>query len=197
MTDGRVTTGRVAPIEIARLKDPAFPFVRVAATHIADRGDAHRQRRTPSLLTVCAVGDGFFELFGLPMAAGRAFTPNEHVVTTGNGPPPVAIISSRLWRDLFGGDPSVVGKSIQVLEFGTPLSIVGVAAPEMDVPHRTDLWFNLRVDPSNQSHSFDGYVRVRPGTRAERLRGDLDRVMGQLAREFPSIDRVRVYTVRR
>ena len=196
MTDGRVTTGRIAPIEVTRLNDPALSIVKVAATTSPIDATLIGNDGTPVLLTVCAVGDGFFDLIGLPMAAGRSFIHDEHVVTKGNGPPPVAIISHRLWRDLFGRDPAVVGKSIRVLEFGIPLSIVGVAAADLDVPHRTDLWFNLRVDPANQSHSFDGYLRVRPGTTPERLRMELAGIMGRLAQEFPSIDRMRVYTVR-
>ncbi len=196
MTDGRVTTGRIAPIEVARLNDPALSIARVAIATSTFDATLVGNDGTPVPLTVCAVGDGFFDVMGMPMSAGRTLTHEEHVVTQGNGPPPVAIISYRLWREVFSRDPTVIGKSIRVLEFGTPLSIVGAAAPDFDVPHRTDLWVNLRIDPTNQSHSFDGYLRVRPGARPERLRTELAGVMGRLAREFPSIDSVRVYTVR-
>ena len=196
MTDGRVTTGKLAPMELARLSDPVLSIVKAAAatptfaaTFIANDG-------SPAPLTICAAGEGLFDVVGLPMAAGRAFTHEEHVMTTGNGPPPVAVLSYRLWRDLFGRDPGVIGKTIQLLEFQAPLTVVGVAARELDVPHGADLWFNLRLDMQSQGHGIDGYLRVRPGTTPERLRSELTGVMGGLAREFPVADNYRVYTVR-
>jgi putative ABC transport system permease protein len=196
VTDGRVTTGRIAPIEVARLQDPSLSIVAAAA--ITPTFDASLVTRdgTSIPLSVCAVGEGFFPLLGLPMSAGREFTHDEHVVTAGNGPPPSAILSYRLWRDAFGRDAHILGTSIHVLEFPDAITVVGIAAPELDIPHHTDMWVNQRIDPTNQSHSFDGYVRVRPSTTPQRLQTELAGVMGRLAHEFPAIDKVRVYTVK-
>ncbi len=98
-------------------------------------------------LVVSGAGEGFFDLLGLPMTLGRDFTHQEHVVIADpNGPPPSVIISYRLWRDLFGSDPRVVGQTLNVLEFNGAIPIVGVAARVFDTPHGTDAWFNVRLD---------------------------------------------------
>lgn len=206
MTDGRPTTGKVAPMELARLNDPTLSIVKMAAGTDPFQATVLGSDGTPMPLVVSGAGEGFFDLFGLPMTLGRDFTQQEHVVIAGpNGPPPSVIISYRLWRDLFGSDPRAVGQTLNVLEFNGAIPIVGVAARVFDTPHGTDAWFNVRLDlhgastgstPGSQGHSFDGYLRLAPGTRPERLQSELAGVMGRLAREFPSIDNYRVYTAR-
>jgi predicted permease len=204
MTDGRPTTGKVSAMELARLLDRSLSLAAVAAGTPTLEATVIGQDGSPMPLSAAGVGEGFFELFGLPMALGRAFTHQEHVPSTEpNGPPPAVVISYRLWRGLFGGDPSIVSKTLDVLELGGGVRIVGVAAPAFDTPHGTDAWYNLRIDlpaattgstPGSQGHSFDGYLRIKPGTRSERLGRELDTVMSRIAREFPFVAKYRVYT---
>jgi putative ABC transport system permease protein len=204
MTDGRPSTGKVSPMELARLLDPSLPVAALSAGTPTFEATVLGRDGSPMPLSVAGVGEGFFELFGLPMALGRTFTHQEHVPSSGpNGPVPAVVISYRLWRSLFGGDPSIVGHTLDVLELGSGAEILGVAAPAFDTPHGTDAWYNLRIDvpaaatgstPGSQGHSLDGYVRIKPGTRAERLERELATVMNRLAGEFPFIARYRVYT---
>jgi predicted permease len=205
MTDGRPTTGKVSPMELGRLLDPSLSLAAVAAGTSTFEATVIGQDGTPRALSAAGVGEGFFELFGLPMALGRAFTHQEHAPSTApNGPPPVVVISYRLWRGLFGGDPSIVNKTLDVLELGGGgVRIVGVAAPAFDTPHGTDAWYNLRIDlpaatagstPGSQGHSLDGYVRIKPGARSERFGRELDTVMNRIAGEFPFVAKYRVYT---
>ena len=196
MTDGRPTTGKVAAMELARLNDPALSVLKTALGSAPFEATIVGRDGTPGPVVVSGAGENFFDVFGLPMTLGRAFSHDEHVVIRGNGPPPSAVISYRLWRDLFGSDPGVVGKAISVLEFNGGLPIVGVAAHDFDTPHGTDVWINMRVDMTGQGHGFDGYLRMKPGTVPERLRSELSGVMGRLAQEFPVVDKFRIYTDR-
>ena len=52
---------------------------------------------------------GFFDVLGASTAAGRTFT--EHEVETGQR---LAVLSEGLWQRRFGGDPSVVGRTLVV-----------------------------------------------------------------------------------
>jgi putative ABC transport system permease protein len=189
LTDGRVTTGLVAPSELARLNDPALSIVRAAgllpqeATFLGD-DDAPRRTR------VYAVTEGFFELFGLPMTVGPGFTPDQIVE---NGPP-VVVISHRVWRDRFGSDPAIVGKPIRFAEITT--TVAAVAHRDFDTPHNADFWFYIRSDPQGVNHSFEGYMRLKPATNVERVRGEMASVMDGLARDFPSSAKSRAYVVR-
>src|SRR5262245_9911534 len=82
LTDGRVTTGLVAGSEIFRLNDPNLSIQRAAAVQAFDVTYMHGDG-TPQNFKMHAVTNGFFELFGLPMAKG-GFTTDQFAVI----PPP-------------------------------------------------------------------------------------------------------------
>jgi predicted permease len=206
MTDGRPTSGRVSPLEYLRLTDPSLSIVRATLGSAPFEATVLGKDGSPAAINVSGAGEGFFELFGLPMAIGRSFTAEEHLPLAGpGGPPPSVVISYDLWRTLYGSDPEILTKSLNVLEFNGNIPIIGVAASGFDTPTGTDVWFNFRLDmkgaangsaPGSQSHSFDVYLRMKPGTRIERMRAELATVIGTLAREFPGMADKRVFTSR-
>ena len=51
------------------------------------------------------VSANFFQVLGLSPAAGRAFLPEEDQLPEGR---PVVIISHRLWRSRYAGDPGII-----------------------------------------------------------------------------------------
>lgn len=203
LSDGRFSTGLVAPSEMFALNESAPAVVKATIVRTGDTilsGDANAPAAEPVQTIVCAVSEGFFELFGLPMTLGSAFSPEHHVpvavrVVPGSPPPQmptqVAVISYGVWQDQFGRDPSVVGKYVQ-LAFGRSL-IVGVAHRDFDIPKGTSVWTNLITTRASVAHSFEGYMRVRPGTTRERLHGELTATMEGVAREFPASATGRVY----
>ncbi|HET7564583.1 MAG TPA: ABC transporter permease [Gemmatimonadaceae bacterium] len=80
----------------------------------------------------------YFDVLGLRLAAGRAFTHDDEAAAR---QAPVAIISNRFWRTQFGGDPSVVGRSLTVDGWRT--RIIGVAPAGFRGTERLDdidLW---------------------------------------------------------
>ena len=189
LTDGRVTTGLLSPAELVRLNDPSVSIVRAVGTQAQDL-TLLRDDGTPVRTSVSVVGDGFFELFGLPVTLGTAFTP-EHFA---NNAAPVLVISTQVWRDLFSSDPGVIGKPVRFAE--VTATVVGVAPAGFDTPHGAGFWFAQPMDPQGQNHSFDGYMRLKPGASIERVRGEMAAVMAGLARDFPVSDMNRVYVVR-
>ena len=188
-TDGRVTSGLVAPLEMTRLKDPTLPIMGVA---MSVRTDATmlRDAQPPLALSVAAVDEHFFPLFGLPMQLGPGFTPDQFV---NNDKAPTVILSHRFWAGSFGSDPRVVGKTIRMID--GPLQIVGVAARDMDVPRGVDMWVNMHQDPDSTNHSFDGYLRIRPGTREELLLSSMATSIQRLGKEFPGPEGNRAFIV--
>ena len=188
LTDGRVTTGNVAPVEIVRLNDPNLSIVRAAGVQGNDV-TLLRDDGVPLKTRAYAVSEGFFELFGLPMTLG-GFSKD---IPTGNAPPNV-IVSYRMWQDLYGGDPAVVGKPIRFAEITT--TVAGVAPREFETPHDANFWFPIRLDPQGVNHSFEGFMRVKRGTTLERARSEMEAVMAGVARDFPASATARVYVVR-
>jgi predicted permease len=200
LTDGRVTTGLLSGGEIYRLNDPKLSVERAAGfqsfdlTLLATDG-------TPSRIQANAVSEGFFELFGLPMTVGgfshddfTPFQPPPPNAPPQAGPLPAVVISTRLWKQLYNGDPAVVGKAIHFAEFNSTIS--GVAPRDFDIPHAADLWVAQRTPPTDVNHGQEAFVRLRRGTTIERAKNEMAIVMGGLARDFPNSDRNRVYVPR-
>src|SRR5580704_7411121 len=77
---------------------------------------------TPEHLNGKQISSGFFSTLGTKLTLGREFSPEEDQY----GGTPVAIISTRLWRNRFDGSPQALGKSL-TLE-GVDYTIVGVSA---------------------------------------------------------------------
>jgi hypothetical protein len=85
------------------------------------------------------------------------------------------VISYRIWQDLYGGDPAVIGKPLRFAEIAT--SVIGVAPRDFDTPHGADFWVLMPLDPQGVNHSFEGFMRVKPGTTIERACSEMEGVM--------------------
>ena len=188
-TDGRVTSGLVGPLEMSRLKDPQMPIARAAMSLRLDV-TLLRDGLAPLALAAAGVDEHFFPLFGLPLQIGPGFTPDQFV---SNAAAPVVVLSHHLWASVFGYDPHVVGKTIRLVE--QDLQIVGVASRDMDVPRGVDLWINVYLNPDSTDHSYDGYLRVKPGTTPEALGTSMAAVATRLGKDYPGPEGNRAFIV--
>lgn len=66
------------------------------------------------------VSSGYFHALGVSPMLGRDFSPDEDQ----EHGPSVVILSYGIWQRLFGGDPSIVGHTVQL--DGTPTTVIGV-----------------------------------------------------------------------
>jgi putative ABC transport system permease protein len=78
-------------------------------------------QKAPEATPVMFVSAAFFDVLGLTIPVGRAFSADEDR----RGASLVAILSDRHWRAAFGANPDVIGQSLTV--GGTPATIIGVA----------------------------------------------------------------------
>jgi putative ABC transport system permease protein len=79
-------------------------------------------------LDAARVTAGFFEALSIVPAAGRWFSSAEDRAGAGR----VAVIGYGLWQRKFGGDPSLVGRSVTL--DGKPVTIVGVLPAAAPIP---------------------------------------------------------------
>lgn len=111
--------------------------------------------------------DEFFDVFTEPLLMGREFEPREDWRNT--------ILSYQTWRDVFGSDPDILGKPINV--GSGPLNVIGVAAEGFEFPVGTAMWTKIFTLPEGQPLpllNLSGYVRVRPGVSAAQAQAELD-----------------------
>jgi predicted permease len=120
------------------------------------------------------VSGGFFDLLGARPALGRLLRPDDDRV----GAAPVAVLSFAAWRQIFGGDPGVVGRRLVLYETGVSHTIVGVAPRGFEYPGRTEFWAPVipaTTLPGSDSSvaALDVLARLRPGRSAADARVEL------------------------
>jgi putative ABC transport system permease protein len=137
-------------------------------------------------INVAQVGEGFFELLGTAPTLGRVFEQADYAATVRS-----VIISSSLWRQRFGSDPAVVGRSIQL---GTDsVTVVGVMPPGFALPNADiKLWMPLSFGPDWQSagaRGADALVvlgRLAPSATLASAHAELELIAAQLRQKYPN-----------
>jgi putative ABC transport system permease protein len=97
----------------------------------------------PVKLTVARVSGNLFQTLGTPPLLGRAFD-DRHARP---GADAVIVLSHSLWRNQFGGDVSVIGRSVQI--DGSPFEVMAVMPRGFEVfGLRADAYTPFAIDPS-------------------------------------------------
>ena len=91
----------------------------------------------PLRLQGAFMSSGTFAALGVQPIAGRFFTAEDDKP----GAAGVVVISHSLWQNRFGGQASIVNKSISV--DGQPVIVVGIMPPGFAFPPAVDLWASL------------------------------------------------------
>ena len=76
----------------------------------------------PQQITGLLVTANYFDVLGVPAAAGRTFFPDEDQKPGGN---PVVVLSYDVWARQFGSDPNLMGRTISLN--ATSYTVIGVA----------------------------------------------------------------------
>lgn len=128
-----------------------------------------------------------FDLLGVQPILGRNLTAADDE----KGAPKVMLISERLWKRSFGGDPGVIGRNARL--DGTPRTIVGVMPAGFRFPSQTDLWvpmasvFGMNDDRSWRSDQAIG--RLKPGATAQQAQAEMALIAERLALQFPDTNK--------
>jgi predicted permease len=88
------------------------------------------------VLTVAGASTNYFEVLGMRPVVGRFLRREDGQP----GTPPVMVLSYATWRRDFGGDPSVLGQSLEVPYTQERMRIIGVAPPGFEHPTGADVW---------------------------------------------------------
>src|SRR5437763_13221674 len=123
----------------AYYRDRSHTFEKLAAY---ETGSATLTGRgEPERLDGTEVTYEYFNVLGREPLYGRTFTPQEDSPGNNN----VVILSYQLWQRRFGGDPSILGKAINL--DNVPTTVVGIMPPDFTFPNHTQLWVPLGLNP--------------------------------------------------
>ncbi len=146
---------------------------------------------TPERVYVSNVSANFFDVLGIKPTLGRFFLPGEEAREGGT---PYAVLSYALWQTRFGGDPAIVGKSIDLAQH--PVTVIGVAPAGFinAMPGvREDIWLPLDplgTDSRGMEQRGANYLnvlgRLKSGVSRQVATQDLETIMRRLVAEFPN-----------
>ena len=137
-----------------------------------------------------SAGPGLFTATGVQPYRGRALTVDDARA----GAAPVVILGYDFWQEHFSGDPSVIGRSVQI--GSSRPQVVGIAPPGFRVPPmpRVDVIVPLILPaPTQASRTFGGWIfalaRLQPDATTAAGDAELRAISAQLATEFPATNR--------
>ena len=134
------------------------------------------------------VAGNYFQLLGVRAAQGRLIEPADDAP----GAPRVVVLSAGFFRTRFGGDPSLIGRSITL--DGDPYTVIGVLPPEVRIYNRDAIAALAPEVAANQArwarenHSLYGIGRVKANVSTAQALADLQRVSLELQKEYPGQD---------
>ena len=130
------------------------------------------------------VTEGYFSVYGAPVALGRTFTPQEDAPHGGK----VVVLSYGLWQRRFGGDPAIVGKSLSL--GNEPYTIVGVIGRDFVADPQADLWLPFQFEPAStdQNLFFEVTGLLQPGIGVAQANAGLAAASPEYHRQFPDMD---------
>lgn len=182
--------------DLAELSD--MPLLQTVAAFQVQSGSVETVDGQVRGVSVAAITPNVTELLDVSPVRGRLFDTRDAV----EGAPPVALLRATLWREWFGEDPDVVGRSIRV--DGVDREVVGILPAAFGFPWQESLWVPMNPDEGRYLRGEGPRVgvvaRLAPGESLSALGVALSRRDQRLARAFPDARRdVRtvadVYTV--
>jgi len=150
----------VSAPDFADVRDSRQIFSSTAAEN--EEGFNYLAPGGPERLMVAKVTWEWFNVFGVRPLVGRVFQPEEDQPRANQ----VAVLAYDTWQRRFGGDPSIVGKSLQLNH--QDYRVVGVMGPDFDWPRRAEAWVPLGLAPSEYApdnyfnENFFVVARARP-----------------------------------
>jgi putative ABC transport system permease protein len=144
----------------------------------------------PLRVRAAQVQPDVFAALGAQPLAGRLFTNDEDRP----GRERVALLGEGLWREQFGGDVAIIGRTISL--DGTPYTVLGVLPGTLRLPidfatrASTQLWIPLALEPTDpqerSSHGLFALGHLAPGVPLERAQAEMNTITSGLRTGFPN-----------
>jgi putative ABC transport system permease protein len=139
---------------------------------------------TPERLLGVSVTPGFLEILGVRPILGRDLLPDDYKA----GNHSAALLSYSFWQSSFGGDRSVVGRSISL--DGKSCTIIGILPPRFQfLDNKAELWTNRVFSANDMKHRGAKWLsvigRTKSGVTPAQANADLAGIARQLAEQYP------------
>jgi predicted permease len=139
-------------------------------------------------IDVGLVTGNYFSVMGLSPVLGRSFNEGDD----GRSAAPVMMLTYDYWQKRFGGDPSVVGRSLRV--GGHSATVVGVLQPAPFYPAHIDALMNMvnsehhlsAMMVTGRTHRMTAMIaRLAPGASVEQARAEVAGITARVHADHP------------
>jgi macrolide transport system ATP-binding/permease protein len=143
------------------------------------------------------VSANYFDALGVRPILGRGFRPEEG---EGRNAHPVTVIGYRTWKDRYGGDPNIIGRT-QYLN-GVQHTIIGVAPEKFHgtfIGYSFSFWVPLSMQETFDSTGYkledrgarwiEGYAFLKPGVTHQQADAELHAISQRLEKDYPETNR--------
>jgi putative ABC transport system permease protein len=136
--------------------------------------------RDPMRVNAVEASGNFFAVIGVQPVLGAGF-PSDTFYSRDH----IAVISHRLWRERFAGDPGIIGRPIKLSD--APYRVAGVMPAGFQFPNDTDVWQRLQWDFTQHSrgaHFVESLFRLKPRATIDQANNELRALTTRLGKEF-------------
>jgi putative ABC transport system permease protein len=142
----------------------------------------------PERVRTGVVSANYFDLFGVQPLLGRTFLPGDDKL----GAPPVLLLSYEYWKNNFGSDAGIVGKTFEMND--KLHTVVGVLPPVPQYPNENDVYMATSACPfrSSKMHLEDRdmrmmevFGRLKPGVTVAQASAEVSTIAAGLQSAYP------------
>jgi len=141
----------------------------------------------PESIRAGRVTSEFFSVLGVQPILGRGFSPQEDEP----GKDHEAILNWKLWKQRYGSDPNVIGRTMNL--DGTPYVIIGVMGPRMNTPDYAQIWTPLGLTAAEAAvrgeHHYLAIARLKPGVTLQEAQARMNIISQHLEQLYPADDK--------
>ena len=185
--DDRAADRAVSPPDFEDLKAGQRSFDGLAAyvNGVATVGD---ENRSPDRFDAAYVSSNAFALLEIPPVVGRLPSPDEDRP----GAAPVVFLGVTAWQSRYGGDRSILGRSILVN--GAAATVAGLIPDRSGFPSDATVWLPLGQLPGlaaqkRDSRTFRVFGRLRAGVLPSDARAEIEAIFNDLDASHPDTNK--------
>src|SRR5688500_9413046 len=158
------------------------------AAHSGSTMNVSDEGRPPERFSGALISANGFSIIGVAPIIGRGFLPDDDRP----GAPAVVLIGHGVWKNRYGNDPSLIGRTVRVNDL--PSTIIGVMPEGFKFPQNADMWRPLSTireldTQKRNSRGFEVFGRLREGVSQAQAQAEMAGIGERLARDYPETNK--------
>jgi predicted permease len=153
-----------------------------ATMNLSDEGRAPERFQGPY------ISANAFKVIGQAPILGRDFQPDDDRP----GAAAVVIFGNGVFKNRYGSDPSVIGRTVKVNE--VPATVIGIMPEGFKYPNNADVWMPLNQMPrlteqKRDARNIDVFGRLADRVTTAQSQSEMDTIARKLAADYPDTNK--------